>query len=144
MELFQTYRPLWNLAFWLLSPSLFWHICNEVFLLMYFILFFGPYDMNNCTLIKTWDLCTYTKYTRKMIPFDDVIMIYNQIDSITRHILRITIRDENKCLWLTRKHYGSASLAFVWGIHRGPVNSPHKWPVTRNMFPFDDVIMNKK
>ena len=22
----------------------------------------------------------------------------------------------------------------------GPVNSPHKWPVTRNMFPFDDVI----
>ena len=28
------------------------------------------------------------------------------------------------------------------GIHRGPVNSPHKWPVTRNLFPFDDVIMN--
>ena len=33
------------------------------------------------------------------------------------------------------------SLAFVWGIHRGPVNSPHKWPVMRKMFPFDDVIM---
>ena len=28
-----------------------------------------------------------------------------------------------------------------WGIHRWPVNSPHKWPVTRKMFPFDDVIM---
>ena len=27
------------------------------------------------------------------------------------------------------------------GIHRGPVNSPHKWPVTRKKFPFDDVIM---
>ena len=40
-----------------------------------------------------------------------------------------------------RKHQSSASLAFVWGIHRGPVNSPHKWPVTRKMFPFDDVIM---
>ena len=40
------------------------------------------------------------------------------------------------------KHQSSASLAFVWGIHRGPVNSPHKWPVTRKMFPFDDVIMN--
>ena len=39
------------------------------------------------------------------------------------------------------KHQSSASLAFVWGIHRGPVNSPHKWPVTRKMFPFDDVIM---
>ena len=40
-----------------------------------------------------------------------------------------------------RKHQRSASLAFVWGIHRGPVNSPHRWPVTRKMFPFDDVIM---
>ena len=41
-----------------------------------------------------------------------------------------------------RKHQSSASLAFVWGIHRGPVNSPHKWPVTRKMYPFDDVIMH--
>ena len=40
-----------------------------------------------------------------------------------------------------RKHQRSASLALEWGIHRGPVNSPHKWPVTRKMFPFDDVIM---
>ena len=40
-----------------------------------------------------------------------------------------------------RKHQSSASLAFVRGIHWGPVNSPHKWPVTRKMFPFDDVIM---
>ena len=40
-----------------------------------------------------------------------------------------------------RKHQSSASLAFVQGIHRGPVNFPHKWPVTRKMFPFDDVIM---
>ena len=42
-----------------------------------------------------------------------------------------------------RKYQSSASLAFVWGIHRGPVNCPHKWPVTRKMFPFDDVIMKK-
>ena len=39
------------------------------------------------------------------------------------------------------KHQSSVSLAFVQGIHRWPVNSPHKWPVTRKMFPFDDVIM---
>ena len=39
------------------------------------------------------------------------------------------------------KHQSTASLAFVRGIHRRPVNSPHKWPVTRKMFPFDDVIM---
>ena len=40
-----------------------------------------------------------------------------------------------------RKHQSSASLAFVREIHRGPVNFPHKWPLTRKMFPFDDVIM---
>ena len=40
-----------------------------------------------------------------------------------------------------RKHHSSASLAFVWGIHRGPGSSPHKWPVTRKIIPFDDFIM---
>ena len=40
-----------------------------------------------------------------------------------------------------RKHQRSASLVFVRGIHRWPVNSPHKRPVTQKMFPFDDVIM---
>ena len=37
----------------------------------------------------------------------------------------------------------STSLAFVRGIHRWPVNSPRKWPVTRKMFPFDDIIMKQ-
>ena len=40
-----------------------------------------------------------------------------------------------------RKHQSLASLAFVRGIHRWSVNSPHKWPATRKRFPFDDVIM---
>ena len=40
-----------------------------------------------------------------------------------------------------RKHQSSASLAFVRGIHQWPTNSPHKGIVTREMFPFDDVIM---
>ena len=40
-----------------------------------------------------------------------------------------------------RKHQSSAPLAFVWEIHWWPVNSPHKGPVTRKMFPFDDIIM---
>ena len=35
-----------------------------------------------------------------------------------------------------------ASLAFVRGIHRSPVDSPHKEPVTRQMFPFHDVTMS--
>ena len=40
-----------------------------------------------------------------------------------------------------RKHQSPASLAFVRVIHRWPVNSPHKGPVTRKMFPFDYFIM---
>ena len=38
-----------------------------------------------------------------------------------------------------RKHQRPASLTFVRGIHRC---SPHKGPVTRKMFPFDDIMMD--
>ena len=40
-----------------------------------------------------------------------------------------------------RKHQSSTSVTFVRGIHRWPVGSSHKGPITRKMFPFDDVIM---
>ena len=43
-----------------------------------------------------------------------------------------------------RKRQRSASVAFVRGIHRWPMNSNslHKEPITRKMFPFDDAIMD--
>ena len=71
--------------------------------------------------------------------YDDVIMtmLASQITSLTV-VYSIVYSGVNQ-----RKHQSSASLAFVWEIHRGPVNFPHKWPVTRKMFPFDDVIMWK-
>ena len=40
-----------------------------------------------------------------------------------------------------RKYQSSTSLAFVRGIHRWLMDSPHKGQVTRKMFPFDNVIM---
>ena len=43
----------------------------------------------------------------------------------------------------SKKTSKPASLAFVWEIHRWTLNSLHKWPVTRKMFPCDDVIMLK-
>ena len=69
--------------------------------------------------------------------YGDVIMsaIASQITSLT--IVYSTVYSDAD----QRKHRSSASLAFVRGIHRGPVNSSHKWPVTRKMFPFDDVII---
>ena len=63
-------------------------------------------------------------------------MIASQITSLT--IVYSTVYSDAD----QRKHQSSASLAFVWWIHRVPVNSPHKWPVTRKMFPFDDVIIH--
>ena len=39
------------------------------------------------------------------------------------------------------KHQRSTSLAFVRVIHRWPVKSPHKGPVTLKIFSFDDAIM---
>ena len=69
--------------------------------------------------------------------YSDVIMgaIASQITSPT--IVYSTVYSDTD----QRKRQSSASLAFVRGIHRSPVNSPHKWPVTRKMRPFDDVIM---
>ena len=72
--------------------------------------------------------------------YDDVIMdaIASQITSLA------SVYSDVKLGAHQRKHQSSASLAFVRGIHRWPVNSPHKWPVTRKMFPFDDVIMSQR
>ena len=80
-----------------------------------------------CLASTIWKKCTH---------YGDVKMgpMASQIISLT--IVPTVYSDADQ-----RKHQSSASLAFVRGIHRGPVNSPHKWPVTRKMFPFDDVIM---
>ena len=78
--------------------------------------------------------------------------VYSNDNSIHYHVVTMGAMASQitslKLVYLTiysdadqRKHQSSASLAFVRGIHRGPVNFPHKWPVTRKMFPFDEVIM---
>ena len=84
----------------------------------------------------------YAQYRRKwnlsnLEHYCDVIMgtIASQITSLT--IVYSTVYSGAD----QRKYQSSASLAFVRGIHRGPVNHPHKWPVTWKMFPFDDVIV---
>ena len=41
-----------------------------------------------------------------------------------------------------KKNSKLRATGLCWGIHRWPVNSPHKGPVARKMFPFHDVINN--
>ena len=87
---------------------------------------------------ELWQLCNML-YHFEHNHYDDVIM-----SAIVAHITSLTIVYSTVYPGADQsKHQSSASLASVCGIHRGPVNSPHKWPVTRKMFPFDDVIMTQ-
>ena len=98
-----------------------------------------------CRTFHPWCLCIKTRclYNYMMqlkyfaFHYNDIIMsaMASQITSFT--IVYSTVYSGA----YERKHQSSASLAFVRGIHRSPVNSPHKRPVTRKMFPFDDVII---
>ena len=65
---------------------------------------------------------------------------HNGLDSITNH-------QPHDCLlnrFFRRRWKKSSEFRFT-GLcvvnSRGPVNSPHKWPITRKMFPYDDVIL---
>ena len=93
---------------------------------------------NNCHWRNDFQNVVYKMVANLSQHYNDVIMgaIAYQITSLTI-VHSIVYSDADQ-----RKHQSSASLAFVWEIHRGPVNSPHKWPVTRKIFPFDDVIMS--
>ena len=94
-------------------------------------------------LVKFWPMhkcinsftSTFTMYGYSH--YCDVIMgaVASQITSLT--IVYSTVYSDPD----QSNYQSSTSLALVWGIHRGLVNSPYKWPVTRKMIPFYDVIM---
>ena len=91
----------------------------------------------NCLIYKKMRQGTARRQT--LIHYSGVTMgtMASQITSLTTvYSTAYSVEDQ-------REHRSSASLAFVWGIHRWPVSSPHKWPVTRKIFPFDDVVMKR-
>ena len=94
-------------------------------------------NSNNDDDKSWWQKCSHRLSSQMLMHYCDVIMsaMASQITSLT--IVCPTVYSGAD----QRKYQSPASLAFVWEIPRGPVNSPHKWPVTRKMFPFDDVIM---
>ena len=67
--------------------------------------------------------------------YSDVIM-----SAITSQITGVSIVCWAVCSGADRRN-SKASLAYVRGIHRWPVDSPHKGSVIRRMSSFDDVIM---
>ena len=81
--------------------------------------------------------CLFMKFNETIHHYSDVIM-----GATSSLITDASIVYSTVCSGADqRKYQSSASLAFVRGIHRSQVNSPHKGPVSRKMFPFDDVIM---
>ena len=131
-----------------------------------------PFPNIDCITVEVWkwignfiphiiiDAFTYPMLFVRRFCFDVFVFII-LISSSNGNIFRVTdhlcgdftghrwishtkaIDAEVWCFLWSRKHQSSASLAFVRWIRGRPVNSPHKWPVTRKMFPFDDVIMWK-
>ena len=80
---------------------------------------------NGCAVLWDWYSKTFTWFTM-VFNFTGVSSVYSTVCSG---------RDNKK------KYQSSASLAFVRGIQRGTVNSPHKGPVMQTMTPFDDIIV---
>ena len=114
--------------------------------------------MLQCNIVSHW-LGTFTKWSRSMVIvqwqgnnsvrntslLSAYILLYSDIimSTMVSQITSITIVYSTGYLGADqRKHQRSKSLAFLRGIHWWPVNSPCKGPVTRKMFPFDDVIMS--
>ena len=89
------------------------------------------------TLASHFNVIAIPHWMASLTHYNDVTMstMASQITSLT--IVYSTVYSGAH----QRKYQSSESLAFVWGIHRWPVNSPYKGPVTQKMFPLDDVIM---
>ena len=134
------YGVKWQIDFYVIRRAIFLRRSHDT-LWWHVLLLVSTYSLENSRNQSPRDfkLSTGKALTRKLnwFHYNDVIMgtTASQVTSLTI-VYSIVYSDADQ-----RTHQSSASLAFVRGIHRGPVNSPHKWPVTRKMFPFDDVIM---
>ena len=97
----------------------------------------------------TWEYCGLREAKPTYIPAYPIMYVLSYGNAPSRHysdFIMSTMASQITSLTVVystvysgadqRKHQSSASLAFVRGIHRRPVNSPHKGPVTRKMVPF--------
>ena len=87
---------------------------------------------------------TWIEYNQLESMIPEIVFHYNDVimGPMASQITSITIVYSTVYLGADKKtHQSSVQPAFVSGIDRRPVNSPHKRSVTRKTFPFDDVIM---
>ena len=102
-------------------------------------------DTNTMKSISSQYRCSARQYRLSVSRLDQLWIVHNNdviMSAIASQITSLTIFYSTVYLGADQRwHQSSASLDFVWGIHRWPVNSPHKGPVTWKMSPFGDVIM---
>ena len=90
-----------------------------------------------------WSVCSVQPIIKLQICTVALHWRHNDHDGVSNH-------QPHGCLLnrLFRRRSKKTSKLRVTGLcvgnSPGPVNSPHKGPVTRKMFPFDDVIMGYK
>ena len=128
-DLGMNYQQLSDLFVWfLLSPC---SSCQSLYIRKY--KYWDVFPLKTCSL-----LLTLTDHQFPQSHYSDIIMdtMASQVTSLTGVYSSVYSGADQ------RKHQSSASLAFVRIIPRWPVNSPHKGPVTRKMFSFDDVVMS--
>ena len=108
----------------------------------------------SCSKLSVSSASSFHSYDKKQVKYRYLIRSFttciiivislwwrhNDHDSVSNH-------QPHECLFncLFRRRSKKTSKLRVTGLcvgnSPGPVNSPHKGPVTRKMFPFDDVIM---
>ena len=96
----------------------------------------------NVTILVKFDIRSLSgehTYAHSFNHYTDVIIsaMASQITSST--IVYPTVYSRRKSKKTSKLH----AAGLCEGIHRWPVNSAHKGPVKRKMFPFDDVIMTR-
>ena len=101
-----------------------------------------------CLLLKSYFskiwLCSVIVHNHEQCWHSSLVWRQNERDAMASQITSLTIvysivySDTDQ-----RKDQITAWLAFVRGIHQWPMISPHKGPVMRKMFSFDDVIMSR-
>ena len=82
--------------------------------------------ISNYNRQKLWDSITFQRHNGR-----DGVSNHQPHDCLLNHLFRRRSKKTSK-LRVTGLCAGNSP---------GTVNSPHKWPVTRKMIPFDDVIM---
>ena len=92
------------------------------------------YIYNSITDIIVSHTLTSDCNVRYVIFQQNLFSNHQSCDCLLNRLFKARIKENIKapCHW-----------PLCWGIHRWPVNSPHKWPVIWKMFSFDDVIIQE-